>query len=136
MRLQIQQLGGVTILNDAYNANPASMMAAIRTLLDLPAQGRRVAVLGDMREMGESSDRLHREMGQHVGKCEIDFLICVGEKSALIAQEAEAVGFSRKKIAHFSNTAAAIGEIAGYIRFMGFERLTAPISDSQVRRAG
>jgi hypothetical protein len=66
MRLQVQKVGQVTVLNDAYNANPASMMAALWTLVDLPTSGRRVAVLGDMRELGESSDRLHREMGQHV----------------------------------------------------------------------
>ncbi len=55
MRLQVVNAGGVRVLNDAYNANPASMRAAIVTLLSLPASGRRIAVLGDMRELGDSS---------------------------------------------------------------------------------
>jgi UDP-N-acetylmuramoyl-tripeptide--D-alanyl-D-alanine ligase len=145
MRLQVQKVGAVTVLNDAYNANPASMMAALRTLSDLPTSGRRVAVLGDMREMGESADRVHREMGQHVATCEIDFLICVGEKAALIAAEAGANGFPQKKIVHFSETSVAIGEIGRYLkrgdlvllkgsRYMGLERLTLPMATCHARR--
>lgn len=145
MRLQIQSIGGVTILNDAYNANPASMMAALKTMMELTTDGRRVAVLGDMRELGESSDGLHREMGQFVGGCDIDLLICVGEKSAVIAQEAQAAGFEPRNIIHFNDTASAIVAIGRYIhrgdlillkgsRYMGLERLMLPISMADARR--
>jgi UDP-N-acetylmuramoyl-tripeptide--D-alanyl-D-alanine ligase len=145
MRLQIQCIGGVTLLNDAYNANPASMTAALKTLLELSTDGRRVAVLGDMRELGESSDRLHKDMGQFVGTCDLDLLICIGEKSALIAQEAQAAGFSPDNIVNFPDTASAVAAIGQYIhrgdlillkgsRYMGLERLMLPISMADARR--
>src|SRR5205814_5517050 len=63
MRLQLSRVNGVTVLNDAYNANPNSTRAAIETLAALPARGRRVAVLGDMLELGDHSDRYHQETG-------------------------------------------------------------------------
>ncbi len=63
MRLQLQKLDGITVLNDAYNANPSSMRAAIETLAALPSAARRIAVLGEMRELGRSSERYHREIG-------------------------------------------------------------------------
>ena len=63
MRLQLQRFGPVTVLNDAYNANPSSMRAALETLATLATAGRRVAVLGDMLELGPSSEQFHRELG-------------------------------------------------------------------------
>ena len=58
MRLQLEQIGPITIINDAYNANPASMHAAIHTLATLPAAGRRIAVVGDMLELGDWTETL------------------------------------------------------------------------------
>ena len=72
MRMQVRKAGGVTIVNDAYNANPASMRAALGTLRDLlpeaaaSTDGRRVAVLGDMLELGDRSEHYHREVGGHL----------------------------------------------------------------------
>lgn len=84
--------GGVVVLDDAYNANPASMRGAIETLLALTpsADGRRIAVLGEMREMGEHSERLHRELGALVAShgAAIDRLICVGPMSRWTAEAA------------------------------------------------
>jgi UDP-N-acetylmuramoyl-tripeptide--D-alanyl-D-alanine ligase len=91
MRLQLQEVGPVQVLNDAYNANPASMKAAVDTLCTLPAR-RRVAVLGDMREMGQSAQRLHEEIGDYLAGCAVDLLVCVGQHAALIAAAAQRSG--------------------------------------------
>jgi UDP-N-acetylmuramoyl-tripeptide--D-alanyl-D-alanine ligase len=73
--------GGVTVVNDCYNANPMSMRAAIDHLADTPAE-RRVAVLGEMAELGEDADRYHREIGERAEQAGIDVLITVGEAAA------------------------------------------------------
>jgi UDP-N-acetylmuramyl pentapeptide synthase len=63
MRLTLQHLGkGVTLINDAYNANPESMTGALLTLRDYPAPARRVAILGDMLELGDTSADLHLQL--------------------------------------------------------------------------
>src|SRR5436309_11772971 len=62
-RLQIKEIGGVEFIDDSYNANPDSMKAALRTLVELPADGKRIAVLGEMKELGSQSDQSHREVG-------------------------------------------------------------------------
>lgn len=73
------------IVDDCYNANPMSMKASLDVLQD--GAGRRVAILGDMGELGTNEAELHREVGEHAGKCRIDVLICTG---ALCKNMAEA----------------------------------------------
>jgi UDP-N-acetylmuramoyl-tripeptide--D-alanyl-D-alanine ligase len=70
--------GGVTVVNDCYNANPMSMRAALDHLA-ASAAARRVAVLGTMAELGEGSDDYHREIGAHAADLDIDVLVAVGE---------------------------------------------------------
>jgi UDP-N-acetylmuramoyl-tripeptide--D-alanyl-D-alanine ligase len=120
MRLQLQRTAaGVTLLNDAYNANPASVKAALETLCTLPTEARRrVAVLGDMRELGDSTDRLHREIGQFVGTKapELELLICVGEKAALIADEARDAGLDQSRVVRYRGTSEASEHIGRHVR--------------------
>ena len=83
---------GVTVLNDSYNANPASMEAALRALAHLRVDGRRVAVLGDMRELGEHSDEAHDRIGWLARELAVDLVVGVGDGGARIARGADGPG--------------------------------------------
>jgi UDP-N-acetylmuramoyl-tripeptide--D-alanyl-D-alanine ligase len=83
---------GVTLINDAYNANPTSMRAAINALTDVETAGRRVAVLGDMAELGSLSELAHFRLGEQVAVSGIDRLVTVGERARRIAEGARAAG--------------------------------------------
>jgi UDP-N-acetylmuramoyl-tripeptide--D-alanyl-D-alanine ligase len=82
---------GVTILNDTYNANPTSMDAALLALAHLPVGGRRIAVLGEMRELGEHAAAAHRAVGARAEQLGIDALVVVGDAGALIADAAPSI---------------------------------------------
>jgi len=107
MRLQMLQFGGIQVLNDAYNANPASMQAALDTIQSLPTAGRRIAVLGDMRELGATSDRYHREVGTWAAAAKLDVLACVGSQAKLVAESAENCGMASGRIHCFDDSATA-----------------------------
>ena len=77
--------GGVTVVNDCYNANPMSMRAALEHLAATPAE-RRIAVLGRMAELGPDEARFHREVGTLVDELGIDVLITVGEGALPVAE--------------------------------------------------
>ena len=81
-RMEVHQLSSdVTIINDAYNANPESVAAALRTLANIPATGATWAVLGKMHELGESSNQLHAELTDLANQLGISHLIAVGESA-------------------------------------------------------
>jgi UDP-N-acetylmuramoyl-tripeptide--D-alanyl-D-alanine ligase len=94
-RLQIREIGGVQFIDDSYNANPDSMKAALRTLVELDADGRRIAVLGEMGELGAESERGHREVGEAAAALRVDELIAVGPIGAAIARAAEKAGLEK-----------------------------------------
>src|SRR5437773_4719340 len=113
-RLQIKQIGGVHFLDDSYNANPDSMKAALRTLVELDAEGKRIAVLGEMRELGAESERGHREMGETAATLGVDHLITIGEVAELIAQGARTAGLDKITSARSTREAAELlGDLAG-----------------------
>ena len=87
--------GGMTIIDDCYNANPMSMKASLDILKD--AMGRKVAILGDMGELGENEKELHREVGTFAGNCGIDLLICVGTLAKEIAEAAKESSIQAEK---------------------------------------
>jgi len=91
-RLKIQHLGPLLVINDAYNANPDSMVAALKTAAQLSVKGRRVAALGRMGELGKESAAAHRRVGRTVAELEFDFLVTVGEEARLIAEAADSAG--------------------------------------------
>lgn len=92
MRQSISEFNGVTIIEDCYNANPDSMEAALSTLAELEVPGKRVAVLGDMLEMGPSGPAAHSSLGKHAADAEVDMLVTVGELSALASSTAASHG--------------------------------------------
>jgi UDP-N-acetylmuramoyl-tripeptide--D-alanyl-D-alanine ligase len=93
MRMEVFAVAsGVTLINDAYNANPTSMRAAINALTDIETAGRRVAVLGDMAELGSLSELAHFRLGEQVAVSGIDRLVTVGERARRIAEGARAAG--------------------------------------------
>ena len=98
MRMQSEEWRGVRIINDAYNANPASMKAALQTLAELPCRGRRIAVLGDMFELGKQTAREHRRLGKDAARSAIDFLYLLGDRAALVRHGALAAGMSPERI--------------------------------------
>ena len=81
-RANVTDTGYVTLINDCYNANPNSVMEALSSLSSLSL--RRVAILGDMLELGSQSDQLHRKIGFFAANSAIDRLICCGDRAALI----------------------------------------------------
>src|SRR4029077_10859353 len=87
-RLQIKQINGVQFLDDSYNANPDSMKAALRTLVELDVDGKRIAVRGEMRELGAESERAHREVGETAATLGVNQLITIGDTAELIAEGA------------------------------------------------
>lgn len=92
MRLDISKTAdGITVINDAYNANPDSMKSAISVLMNQTG-GRKIAVLGDMYELGKYEEESHRMVGTEAAVQKVDYLIAVGQLGALIGQAAQAAG--------------------------------------------
>lgn len=91
MRFEVIRRDGITLVNDAYNASPASMRAAIRTVAEV-YDSRKIAVLGDMLELGKIAPRVHREVGRELAEQGFDTLIAFGELGKYIAAGAEHAG--------------------------------------------
>jgi UDP-N-acetylmuramoyl-tripeptide--D-alanyl-D-alanine ligase len=109
MRMQLWEMNGVLILEDCYNANADSMLAALQTLQELPCQGRRVAVLGDMAEQGAHSEAAHEEVGRRAAELGIGQLLTVGKMAAVTAQAAKDAGLTRvMEFADVDTAAAAV----------------------------
>ena len=105
-RLERKTVRGIAILDDSYNANPDSMIAALQTLTGMP--GRRIAVLGQMNELGAEADASHARVGQAAARERIDILITAGPIAAGIAEAAKSAGLDRSFPAADTQEAAAI----------------------------
>lgn len=113
MRLEIVDLpSGARVLNDAYNANPASMQAALAALAAEPGR-RRIAVLGEMWELGEGAGRYHREVGHAAGRLRIDRLVAVGRHADQMADGAIEGGLGSEAVERAATTAAASERLTG-----------------------
>lgn len=113
MRMQLWQAAGVRVLDDSYNANADSMLAALQTLHDLPCSGRRVAVLGDMAELGEHAAAAHREVGRRVGELGVQQLVAVGKFAFQLTVAAKAAGtLNVLEFPDVSSLARVVGSLA------------------------
>ncbi len=92
MRQRIEERDGKTLIIDCYNASPDSMKAALSVLSGMKTEGRRIAVLGDMLELGEASEKLHRMVGEYVSEYKPDSLYCYGDEAMFISAEASKHG--------------------------------------------
>ena len=115
MRLERLEVGGVTILNDAYNANPASMGAAVEVLRDysVKLKGRRVFCCGQMFELGEGAREFHLELARKVARAGLDVFVAVGEYGQAMVEEAKKFGMADRLVAAFDNSQEAALAIKG-----------------------
>lgn len=107
IRQNIYRKNDVTVLADCYNAAPESVRAAIDTLCAIKTGGRRVAVLGDMKELGEDSDIMHEGVGRYLNEKGIDLLFTFGQSATLIAKGAKDAGMSGENVISFADTTDA-----------------------------
>ncbi len=114
MRLQFWEANGVRILDDAYNANADSTVAALETLCDLPLQGRRVAILGDMGELGSHSEAAHAEVGRRAAELGIGQLFTVGKMSVTTARAARDAGLAR--VIEFADVESAVRAMKKFLK--------------------
>ncbi len=125
---------GATVINDAYNANPDSMCASLATFAAIEVQGRRIAVLGDMGELGSFANECHERVGIYAASLPIDVLVCVGDLANIIAASAKEAGMNPSSIV----CSSALDEALTYVQsnlepddavllkashFMGFEKI-------------
>jgi len=114
MRMQLWEMGGVRVLDDAYNANADSMLAALQTLQDLPCKGRRVAVLGDMAELGAHSESAHEEVGRRAAELGVGQLFAIGKMAPIMARGARGAGLNR--VFEFADAESAAAVVKSFLR--------------------
>jgi UDP-N-acetylmuramoyl-tripeptide--D-alanyl-D-alanine ligase len=145
MRWETGQAGGARIINDAYNANPASMRAALAAFRTLPVAGKRIMVSGDMNELGRFASREHRRWGAELAASGLDRLVFVGPLSRLAAAGAEAAGAGEGVVASCSGRSEALAALRRMVapgdavlikgsRIMALEELADQLSTALPRR--
>jgi len=116
LRQNISEKNGQTVITDCYNASPDSMRAALNVLSLIECKGKRIAVLGDMLELGKMSAELHELVGKTVASVKLDMLFCYGEQSEYIHKTAQSLGVKsfwsadKNEIAERLVQSAAVGD--------------------------
>ena len=109
MRLDVAQApSGARLINDSYNAAPSSMAASLDVLSQMACEGRRIAVLGEMGELGDDAPRLHGYVGAYAAAKGVDLLVLVGgELAGEMAEAARTMGLSEDAIERFATVEEA-----------------------------
>ncbi len=116
MRLGLRRAGDVLVLDDAYNANPASMAAALELLVALWPGRRKVAFFGEMRELGSAAESAHAELGRRAVWAGVDRLVCVGDLTEASVRAAVEAGLAEDAVERFADSAEAASAVAGVVR--------------------
>jgi UDP-N-acetylmuramoyl-tripeptide--D-alanyl-D-alanine ligase len=143
-RMQVVLAHGAWIINDAYNANPDSMKAALIALSEFPGARRRLAVLGAMGELGQHATELHREIGEFAARQNLAFLIAAGPHAEAYARGAMTAGLSHNQIVAALDAEEAAVALKPLLRegdavlvkgshFMGLERLVTSMTGNDSR---
>ena len=106
MRQNVLDVNGITVINDCYNASPSSVQAGLRILNQLGNERRKIAVLGDMLEMGEWAEEAHALVGQYVVENDVEILVTVGKNSIKIAEGAKNAGMKQENVYCFDSNDA------------------------------
>jgi UDP-N-acetylmuramoyl-tripeptide--D-alanyl-D-alanine ligase len=116
MRMELMEAAsGCAVLNDSYNANPASMLAALKTLHSLAGYSRKIAVLGDMLELGDYASKAHRDIGHAVVANGVDMLVAVGDLGQEIAAGARDAGLADAAIRIYADSLEAALSLKGQV---------------------
>ena len=107
-RLECKRLGDIAIIDDTYNSNLASARAALLALTGLKTGGRRLVVLGEMLELGDQSEAMHRQLGDEVARSSVDLLVTVGEGALPLAQAALSAGMKSSSVHAVADPQAAL----------------------------
>lgn len=144
MRMQIQTIQKRRVVLDCYNANPSSMAMAVETVGKMKTRGRRIAILGDMLELGSRSQELHREIGPLIVENHFDLLITIGKEAEEIGRSALTHGFSKKCWVHYPDILSSASKIVSQTesndlllvkasRGIGLERLIPVLKEGKTR---
>lgn len=115
-RMEVDKIkNNITIINDTYNASYDSMKAGLDYLKELPG-ARKIAVLGDMFELGEFAEEIHRKVGIEVVTHKVDMLVTVGELAKYISGEAEYLGMPKDKVIQLNTTTEAVDYLNNNLR--------------------
>ena len=115
-RLQVfDGSNGSVIIDDTYNSAPASLKAALDVLKSFPGK-RKICVLGKMAELGEESEKSHKEIGEYVVGLNLDYVFVKNNEAKLIGEEAVAKGFDKEKLIYFSSNGQAVSELKNILQ--------------------
>jgi UDP-N-acetylmuramoyl-tripeptide--D-alanyl-D-alanine ligase len=110
MRMEIKAANGFKVISDCYNANPSSTKMALQTLGNMRVEGKRIAVLGDMLELGKESGNLHKQIGAMVPEMNFDMLFAVGKEAKKYVEGAKSRGM--KNVQYFETVPEVINQLS------------------------